>query len=92
MTPNRIGPSEIMNPSCPHIGKDQSPLDGDVGGIRHGCKGEPLSTEGWAIVDLVVVSDGLDIGESSGGEDGVLLSIQALVGKTDSVFLGHSKS
>ena len=91
-SPNRIGPSEIMDPSCPCIGKDQSPLNGDVGGIRHGCKGESLSAEGWMMVDLVVTSDGLGIGELLGGEHNALLSIQTLVGKSDRVFLGHGKS
>ena len=91
-SPDRIGPSEIMDPSCPYIGKDRLPLDGDVGRIRHGCKGESLPTEGWVMMDLVIVSDGLDVGESSGGEDGVLLGVQTLIGKLDSVFLGHGKS
>ena len=91
-SPDRISPSEIMDPSCPCIGKDRSPLDGDVGWIRHGGEGESLPAEGWTMVDLVIASDGLDIGKSSGGEDGVLLGVQTLVGKTDSVFLGHSKS
>ena len=84
-SPDRISPSEIMDPSCPCIGKDRSPLDGDG-------EGESLPAEGWMMVDLVIASDGLDIGKSSGGEDGVLLGVQTLVGKTDSVFLGHSKS
>ena len=44
------------------------------------------------MVDLVVASDGLDVGKSSGGEDGVLLGVQSLVSKTDRVFLGHGKS
>ena len=67
-------------------------MDGDVGWIRHGCKGEALPAEGQAMVDFVVMSDGLDVGESSGGEDDVILGVQSLVGRSDSVFLGHGKS
>ena len=81
-----------MDPSCPCIGKDQSPLNGDVGRVRHGCEGESLPAEGWMMVDLVVASDGLEVGKMSGGENGVLLSVQSFVGKTDRVFLGHGKS
>ena len=66
--------------------------DGDVGRVRHGCEGEPFPAESWTMVDLVIPSDGLDVGELSGGEDGVLLGVQSFVGKTDSVFLGHGKS
>ena len=43
-------------------------------------------------MDLVVASDGLDVGKASGGEDGILLGVQTLIGKTDSVFLGYGKS
>ena len=81
-----------MDPSCPCIGKDQSPLDGDVGGIQHGCKGESLPAESRMMVDLVIASDGLGVGESLGGEHNILLSVQTLVGKSDRVFLGHGKS
>ena len=91
-SPDRIGPSEIMDPSCPCIGKDQLPLDGDVGWIRHGCEGESLPTESWTMVDLVIAGNGLGVGESSGSEDGILLSVQSFVGKTGRVFLGHGKS
>ena len=44
------------------------------------------------MVDLIVASDGLDVGEPSGGEDGVILGVQSLIGKSDSVFLSHGKS
>ena len=44
------------------------------------------------MVDLVVVSDGLGVGEPFGGEHDILLSVQTLIGKTDRVFLGHGKS
>ena len=81
-----------MNPSCPCIGKDQSPLNGDVGQIRHGCKGESLPAESRTMVDLVVTSNGLGVGELLGGEHNVLLGVQTLIGKSDSVFLGHGKS
>ena len=67
------------------------PLNGDVGWIRHGRKGKTLPAVGRAMVDLVVTSDGLDVGKSSGGEDGVILGVQSLVGKSDSIFLGHGK-
>ena len=91
-SPNRIGPSEIMDPSRPCIGQDRLPLDGDIGRIWHGSEGESLPTISRMMVDLVISSDGLNVGESSGGEDGVILSVQSLVGKSDSVFLGHGKS
>ena len=44
------------------------------------------------MVDLVIASDGLDVGEASRGEDDVILGVQSLVGKSDSVFLGHGRS
>ena len=67
-------------------------MNGDIGQVRHGCKGETLPAVGRVMVNLVITSDGLDVGESSRGEDGVLLSVQSLVGKSDRVFLGHGKS
>ena len=67
-------------------------MDGNVGWIRHGCEGESLPAVGQTMVDLVVTSDGLDVGEASRSEDGVILSVQGFVGKLDSVFLGHGKS
>ena len=78
-----------MDPSCPCIGKDQLPLDGDVGQVRHGCEGESLPAEGQAMVDLVISSDGLGVGKLSGGEHSVLLGIQSFIGKLNRVFLGH---
>ena len=44
------------------------------------------------MVDLVVTSDGVGVGELSGCEHSVLLGVQSFVGKTDRVFLGHGKS
>ena len=81
-----------MDPCRLGIRKNQSPLDGNVGGIGHGSKGESFPAEGWTMVDLVIANDSLGVGELLGGEHDVLPGVQTLINKSDRVFLGHGKS
>ena len=81
-----------MDPSDPSIGKDGTLLDGDVGWI--GCCGEGRTTpnEGLVVMNSVGTSYGLPgLAMTSGIEDDILVHIQGLVGKTDSVFLSHDR-
>ena len=81
-----------MDPPYPSIGKDGVLLNGDVG--RIGCCGERWTTlnEGLVVVNSVGTSYGLPgLAMTSGVEDDILVHIQGLVGKTDSIFLGHDR-
>ena len=68
-------------------------MDGDVGWI--GCCGEGWSTpnKGLVVMHSVAVSDGLPgFAMTPGVKDDVLVHVQGFIGKTDGVFLGHSRS
>ena len=81
-----------MDPPYPSIGQDGALLDGDVG--RIGCCGEGRSTpnKGLVVVNSVGTSYGLPgLAMTPRVEDDILVHIQGLVGKTDSVFLSHDR-
>ena len=81
-----------MDPSYPHIGKDGTLLDGDVGWIGSCGEGWTTLNEGLVVVNSVGTSYGLPgLAMTSGVEDDILVHIQGLVGKMDSVFLGHDR-
>ena len=81
-----------MDPPYPSIGQDGMLLDGDVGWIRSCGKGWTTPNEGLMMVNSVGTSYGLPgLAMTPGVEDDILVHIQGLVGKTDSVFLSHDR-
>ena len=81
-----------MDPPYPSIGQDRALLDGDVGQIGCCSEGRTTPNEGLVMVNSVGTSYGLPgLAMMPGVEDYVLIHIQGLVGKMDSVFLSHDR-
>ena len=81
-----------MDPPYPSIGQDGTLLNGDVGRIRSCGEGWTTPNEGLVVMNSVGTSYGLPgLAMTSGVEDDILVHIQGLVGKTDSVFLSHDR-
>ena len=81
-----------MDSSYPSIGQNGALSDGDVGQIGCCSEGRTTPNEGWVVVNSVGTSYGLPgLAMTSGVKDDILVHIQGLVGKTDSVFLSHDR-